>query len=268
MFLKSVLPFLVFTKNDKPPAFFLAGDSTTAVQSSNGGGWGNGFLSFLRSPAWGMNYGHNGATTVSFVEGGDWARVLSSVWNNAENYSCYVTIQFGHNDQKPAANISLSQYQANLERMAGEVESAGGTAVLVTPLTRRVFTSLHNATDSLHDQRLATLAAGTNAEVRVLDLNQASLEYVDAIGNISAQVYDLNGNDTTHLNAYGSTVFGRMVADLLLGHPPVVTTEDGKGTNPTQRRAGLDGAPADCCLRRWIKGNESVSYDIWHGLPA
>jgi hypothetical protein len=104
MFLKSVLPFLVFvtaaaaspcceTKNDKPPAFFLAGDSTTAVQASNGGGWGNGFLSFLRSPAWGVNYGHNGATTVSFVEGGDWARVLSSVRNKTENYSCYVTIQ-------------------------------------------------------------------------------------------------------------------------------------------------------------------------------
>lgn len=77
----------------KPPAFFLAGDSTTAVQSSNGGGWGNGFLSFLRSPAWGINYGHNGATTVSFVNGGDWVNVIGSVKNNTETYDCYVTIQ-------------------------------------------------------------------------------------------------------------------------------------------------------------------------------
>ncbi|KAK5633523.1 hypothetical protein RRF57_009237 [Xylaria bambusicola] len=54
-----------------PPAFILAGDSTTAVQSTGGGGWGNGFISFLNSPAWGVNKGHNGATTKSFVDGGD-----------------------------------------------------------------------------------------------------------------------------------------------------------------------------------------------------
>src|SRR5262245_34759754 len=66
---------------DKPPAFFLAGDSTTAVQASGGGGWGNGFLGFLKSPAWGVNKGHNGATTVSFVKGGDWAQVLGLVKN-------------------------------------------------------------------------------------------------------------------------------------------------------------------------------------------
>lgn len=38
-----------------PPFFVLAGDSTTAVQSAGGGGWGNGFLSFLRAPAGGKN---------------------------------------------------------------------------------------------------------------------------------------------------------------------------------------------------------------------
>lgn len=87
-------------KRDSPPAFILAGDSTTAVQSSNGGGWGNGFLSFLTSSAWGINKGHNGATTVSFVSGGDWANVTGYVDSKtAEGYSAFVTIQFGHNDQ-------------------------------------------------------------------------------------------------------------------------------------------------------------------------
>jgi hypothetical protein len=77
----------------KPAAFFLTGDSTTAAQSSNGGGWGNGFLSFLKSPAWGINFGHNGATTVSFVARGDWRNVTSYVKNNQDEYEVYVTIQ-------------------------------------------------------------------------------------------------------------------------------------------------------------------------------
>lgn len=65
---------------------------------------------------------------------------------------------------------------------------------------------------------------------------------MDAIGNASAQKYDLNGNDTTHLNAWGSVVFGRMVADLILAKEPQ--------------------------LERWIAENETLSWEIWHGIAA
>lgn len=78
--------------NSKPPAFFLAGDSMTAVQSYNGGGYGVGFLSFLKSPAWGIDYGQNGATTVSFVAGGNWSDVISSVEGSVGDYDPFVTI--------------------------------------------------------------------------------------------------------------------------------------------------------------------------------
>ena len=37
--------------------------------------------------------------------------------------------QFGHNDQKVAANISLAQYTANLETFTDEVKAAGGIPV-------------------------------------------------------------------------------------------------------------------------------------------
>ncbi|PSR75192.1 hypothetical protein BD289DRAFT_487217, partial [Coniella lustricola] len=81
------------TNTTKPPAFFLAGDSMTAIQSTDGGGYGNGFLSFLRAPAWGLNLGHDGATTVSFVQGGDWANLLSNVTAAAaDGYQPFVTI--------------------------------------------------------------------------------------------------------------------------------------------------------------------------------
>lgn len=77
----------------RPPAFFLAGDSTTAVQSEGGSGWGNGFLSFLRNQAWGVNFGHNGATTESFVNVGDWANVTRHVKDSTDQFDVYVTIQ-------------------------------------------------------------------------------------------------------------------------------------------------------------------------------
>lgn len=80
------------TCSTKPPAFFLAGDSMTAVQSADGGGYGAGFLSFLKSPAWGTDYGKDGATTVSFVSGGYWAEVIGSVEEYSANYETFVPI--------------------------------------------------------------------------------------------------------------------------------------------------------------------------------
>ncbi|KAI1347851.1 SGNH hydrolase-type esterase domain-containing protein [Xylaria sp. FL0043] len=228
----------------KPPAFILSGDSTTAIQSTNGGGWGNGFISFLENPAFGVNKGHNGATTKSFVSGGDWAVVtgLVSEYVAAGEYDVYVTIQFGHNDQKNTSGVTLVEYQGNLEGLAGDIWGLGGTPLLVTPLTRRTFTSNNTATDSLHDQRLSTIAAAEATNTTYLDLNQASLTYVDAIGEEAAHVYNLVPDDNTHLNDWGSVVFGRMLADLLLEKKPE--------------------------LGRWIRANETMSELIASGLPA
>jgi len=143
-----------------PPSFVLAGDSTTAIN----GGWGTGFISFLKSPAKGTNIAKSGATTVSFVNGGYWKKVIDQVKADAATHNVVVTIQvsyqvlepalrwwlavhmdaengspwltryhqFGHNDQKEAANISLSQFQTNLENFAKEVKAAGGTPVRST----------------------------------------------------------------------------------------------------------------------------------------
>lgn len=77
----------------KPVAFYLAGDSTTAAQSDEGGGWGVGFLKTLTNGGIGTDLGYNGATTVSFVYGGAWANVIDAVNRSKEAYDPYVTIQ-------------------------------------------------------------------------------------------------------------------------------------------------------------------------------
>lgn len=90
--LAAILPIVaiaVSAKNsNKPPAFFLAGDSTTAID----GGWGDGFLGTLKSPAWGINTGQSGATTLSYQQGGNWTNVTAHVEEYAKEFDTYVTI--------------------------------------------------------------------------------------------------------------------------------------------------------------------------------
>ncbi len=117
--------------------------------------------------------------------------------------------------------------------------------LLVSSLTRRVFPDdPHNATDSLHNERLAAIQAAEATGSIIIDLNAASLAYIDAIGRDAAWAYNWGDDraDMTHLNPYGEVVFGRMVADLII-------------------RAKPD-------LKRWIAPNETLSYAIWNNLPA
>ncbi|KAG8628922.1 hypothetical protein KVT40_002787 [Elsinoe batatas] len=203
------------SKKAKPPSFFLAGDSTTATQSPGGGGWGDGFLNTtLSHGAFGKNFGYNGATTVSFRAGGDWAAVLAAAKAALPSSKPHVTIQFGHNDQKPDKNISMALLTANLEKFVAEVRAVPATPVLVTSLSRR---SYKNGTVVLNlaDVRAAALQAAENSGAAIIDLNEKSTAYLNAIGETNAQQYNLNPTDTTHLNVAGSVVFGSMVAGLL-----------------------------------------------------
>ncbi|XXG95127.1 hypothetical protein Hte_001387 [Hypoxylon texense] len=225
----------------KPPAFFLAGDSTTAID----GGWGDGLLATLKSPAWGVNIGKSGATTASFRAGGYWANVTQHLKDNVAKFDSYVTISFGHNDQKETSGVTFEQYKANLIKFANEVKDLGGIPLLTSSLTRRAFPSGqdHNATDSLHDQRLAAIDAAEATGSTAIDLNAASLAYVDAIGKTAAYAYNYgDGTDTTHLNAHGAVVFGRMMADLIIRAKP--------------------------CLESYFVPNETLSSAIWNNQPA
>ena len=76
----------------KTPVFILAGDSTTAVY----GGWGDGLLSNLKLPAFGVNIGRSGATTKSFIAAGHWKNVTDHVTQYANKRDVYVTISVSY----------------------------------------------------------------------------------------------------------------------------------------------------------------------------
>jgi hypothetical protein len=116
---------LLDPRAEKPPYFIVTGDSTT----NKGTGWGEGFISNAQNGADGVIRSKGGTTTVTFKTGGWWDKAIQSVKDNKDKYRPIVTIQFGHNDQKADAGISLSQFQNNMKKLAEEVKSAGGTAV-------------------------------------------------------------------------------------------------------------------------------------------
>ncbi|KAJ5784168.1 CAZyme family CE12 [Penicillium psychrosexuale] len=155
---------------------------------------------------------------VSFWSGGYWDEVLTTVRQVRDEYHPLVTIQFGHNNQKPAANISLSQYTRNLERFVAEASNAGATPILVTPLFRRNYdnsTGTPRIVMGLVNETLATIIAAHRSYTAYIDLNKASTWYLNAIGPENAFTYNLNPADYTHLNVPGSILFRGIVAELI-----------------------------------------------------
>src|SRR5438046_10651710 len=100
----------------------------------------------------------------------------------------YVLIQFGHNDQpgKPGRSTDLAtEFPANMRQYVKEVAAAGGTPVLVTPLTRRTFKD-GKVKDDLAAWATATKKVAAEEGVPVLDLNTESLAAVQAMGSVEA----------------------------------------------------------------------------------
>ena len=79
--------------NGGPVKIVLVGDSTVAT----GGGWGPGFCAVMTPNVTCIDDALNGRTTKSFIDQGAWQKAL-------DKHGDYYLIQFGHNDQKPAAN--------------------------------------------------------------------------------------------------------------------------------------------------------------------
>ncbi len=194
----------------------LIGDST----QTNNAGYGRGFCANLKPTVDCVDMAKGGASTKTFREQGLWERSL-------ETKPDYMVIQFGHNDAEKVdgvaeadRQVSLAVYEANLRRYVTEARAAGIKPVLCTPLTRRYF----EADGRIHSDLLAH--AGTMkkvaAEMKVplIDLQGESIAYLDhmgeAVGNkLAITKKDNDGTtifDKTHLNWWGSYVFGRMVA--------------------------------------------------------
>ncbi len=196
------------------PHIVLVGDSTV----NDGGGWGFGFRQFVTPDVTVTNTAQNGRSSKSFRTEGHWDKALAAKGD-------YYLIQFGHNDQPgkgPERETDpATTYYANLARYVDEVRAQGGQPVLVTSLTRRIFSKADpkRIESSLTPWADAVKKLAADKNVPLIDLQASSIAYCEALGPERTAAFnfpDKSGkNDTTHLQGEGRVVFARLVVDEL-----------------------------------------------------
>jgi lysophospholipase L1-like esterase len=164
----------------KASKIVLVGDSTTAVI----GGWGPSFCAYhVTSFAACVNLARGGRSSGNYVTEGSWDIALSEM-KTPGFQKTWVLIQFGHNDQpgKPGRSTDLAtEFPANLRRYVRDVRAAGAIPVLLTPLTRRMFTDGKLGND-LEPWADATRRVAAELRVPLVDLNARSHAAVQALG--------------------------------------------------------------------------------------
>ncbi|MDR3734149.1 MAG: GDSL-type esterase/lipase family protein [Acidobacteriaceae bacterium] len=204
-----------------PVKIVLVGDSTVNAE----GGWGKGFCAIVTANVTCINDAVNGRSSKSFIEEGRWDKALADKGD-------YYLIQFGHNDQ-PGKGPKLetdpeTTYAANIRKYIRDTEGIGGTPVIVTPLSRRNYKDGTLVRDLTAYANAAKRVAAEEG-VAMIDLYALSIQLLGGMNQEQADEFDApshadkqaeNGKqqlDRTHLNAKGQAVFGRMVANRLVG---------------------------------------------------
>jgi pectinesterase len=177
------------------------------------------------------NLARGGRSSKSYLAEGHWQKALALKGD-------YYLIQFGHNDQPgkgPERETDpATTYTANMARYVDEARAIGATPILVTSLTRRIFSTNDplriESTLAPYVEAVKKLAAEKN--VPLIDLHARSIALCEKLG--PAETEKLNPvkdgkPDRTHLDAAGSEVFGRLVAEdlrrVVPALAPVLLTE-------------------------------------------
>ena len=190
----------------------LVGDSTVAEQS----GWGPGLRRLAKDGVEIVNTAANGRSSKSFIDEGLWSKALDA-------HGRYYLIQFGHNDEPgkgPERETDpKTTYRAFMARYVDESRAIGATPILVTSLVRRIYKpdGRIKTTQTPYVEAVRALAA--EKRVPLVDLHAISLADAENAGDdvwADLSPRDDKGDvDRTHLNAKGSDVVGRMVAEGL-----------------------------------------------------
>jgi lysophospholipase L1-like esterase len=193
----------------------LVGDSTV----NNGGGWGSAFCALMTSNVECVNLARNGRSSKSYYDEGLWQDALG-------RHPDYILIQFGHNDMPgkgPARETDPdTTYAANMRRYIEQARTIGARPVVVTSLSRRTYKDGKLVLD-LKAYAAAARRVAIEEDVPLIDLNAESVKLLETMNQEQADQFDATahpdaldkGPDRTHLNATGSALFGRMVADGL-----------------------------------------------------
>ena len=242
----------------KTVTVFMIGDSTMANKDTTGGkqerGWGMMLQQYFKSGVVVDNHAVNGRSSKSFIDEGRWDVVLSKM-----KPGDYVIIQFGHNDEKPAADRHTdpgTTFDANLRRFVLESRARGGIPILCNAVVRRNFyrqvdssvddESLRNTTyedekvnsDTLIDTHGAYLLSPRNVarelDVPFIDANRVTPDLEQGMGIEGSRRLHMwfrpgehpsvpkGRKDNTHYNVYGATVVAGLLAEEIAHQVPAL----------------------------------------------
>ena len=248
-------------QSDSVITVFMIGDSTMAMKNLDGDnqerGWGMVLQSYFTEDVKVDNHAVNGRSSKSFIDEGRWQVVLDRI-----KPGDYVFIQFGHNDEKPAAERHTdpgSTFDDNLRKYVNETRSKGGIPVLFNAVVRRNFyrevnnsiddESLRNTTfadldekvnsdtliDTHGDYIIAPKNVARELHVPFVDANKITHDIEQRLGIIGSRKLHMwfnpgevksipNGRkDNTHYNIYGAHVVAAQLIDEIGRQVPALT---------------------------------------------
>ena len=256
---------------------FFAGDSTLDDGGLSLGGkerapyasWGTALQKSMREGCGVANYARSGASTKSFQKSGMWQKLISGVKSGD-----FVSIQFGHNDQKRSSEFYLNERWADPKGLfreivrgwVGEIRAKGATPILLSPICRGTFDkdgkSLVDTTHAsdgvcLGSYRDAMKELSVELGCDYVDMNGLTRELMERVGRDEAMkffvistglVVGKDGEpkyDVTHPCRAGAEAFAKLFLEDVKrrGLPVAEMFEDFVGRKSDEEQGETDGLP-------------------------
>jgi lysophospholipase L1-like esterase len=192
------------------PTIFLLGDSTVCDQPLEPySSWGQMLTRFFGPGVAVANHAESGESLRSSLGARRLDKVLSLI-----KPGDYLFIQCGHNDQKEKGEGvgAFTTYKADMKTFVVEARKRGATPVLVTSVNRRNFNGKGEVYSTLGDYPEAVRQVAREEKVALIDLNEMSKAFYEALGPEKSALAFKEG-DGTHHNNYGAYELARCVVE-------------------------------------------------------
>lgn len=209
---------------------FIAGDSTAAIKGASEKpmtGWGELLQSYYGKSINVENRAINGRSTKSFLAEGRLTAIEQDF-----RAGDYLFIQFGHNDEKKEDPSRYShpdtEYRHNLIQYIESARQRGGTPVLLTSCSRRLFTSEGKPDPLAVGPYPAVMRqVATETQTPLLDIFEASQQLYDTLGEEGSMKlfmhlpknvhpnYPSGVEDNTHFSEEGAREIAKLVVQAI-----------------------------------------------------
>jgi lysophospholipase L1-like esterase len=218
------------------PALLFAGDSTLDDYGRKPrppyASWGTELEKHMKEGCKVDNYAKGGASTVSFIADGHWAKLIAAV-----KPGDFVGIQFGHNDQKCSSKFHLEKrfappdgkFKENVRRFVSEIRAKGGKPILMSPIVRGTFGKDGKLRDypnkrgiSLQSYRKSMKELSEELKTDYVDMNQMTRDLLNKVGKDESMKFFVistglikskdgePSRDVTHPIAAGAQAFSKL----------------------------------------------------------